>query len=186
MTASHHDPRFALHQRQPRANKLDAKQRAICKLDHAYSEALRARVRHPERFAAFIGGASYYIDLEAPCPKCSAMKRRTRDRSCYSCHLSRGGANFERMKAGISPIKQRSRESYLDALAREKAEHAGEYLERQFGEFTLRQFPTGRLMVTFPDGYVTEDLLTYLPREVLALREKHPDFNAALNWAGWC
>ena len=89
------------------------------------------------------------------------------------------------MKAGIAPDKKRSSASHLDMLARKRAEDAGEHLEKQFGGFKLRQYPTGRLMVTFPDGYVTDDLLAYLPQEVLTLREKHPDFHAALNWAGW-
>lgn len=142
-------------------------------------------MRHVGRFLAFMDGATYYIDLEAPCPRCGAMKRRTRDRSCYTCHLKRGGPNFERIKAGLAPDKKRSKASHLDILARTRAEAEGEHLEKQFGGFKLRQYPTGRLMVTFPDGYVTDDLLTYLPQEVFALREKHPDFNAALNWAGW-
>jgi len=71
-------------------------------------------------------------------------------------------------------------------LERKKAEAAGDFIERRFGEFTLRRYPTGRLWITFPDGYVTEDLNTYEPRTVYALREKHSDFNEGLNWAGWC
>lgn len=39
-----HDPRFVLHQRQSRADKLDARQRRICLADPAFKEALRARV----------------------------------------------------------------------------------------------------------------------------------------------
>ncbi len=180
-----YDPRFIPHHRQPRAGKLDRRQFDICQKDLAYRAALEERVADPRRFAAFMAGVSEYIRIGEPCPTCLSFRRRVRDRSCYTCHLSRGKDNFERMKAGISPIKKRSRAGHLDLLAREKAAAADEFLERQFGEFTLRQYPTGRLWVTFPDGYVTEDLNTYEPQVVWALRNKHSDFNAALNWAGW-
>ena len=180
-----YDPRFIAHHRQPRVGKLDKRQFEICQKDLAYRSALEERVADPRRFGAFLAGASQYIRLGEPCPKCLGFRRRVRDRSCYTCHLERGKDNFERMKAGISPTKQRSRASYLDMLERQKAEAVGDFVERQFGEFTLRQYPTGRLWVTFPDGYVTEDLNTYDPGSVFALREKHPNFNSALDWAGW-
>ena len=55
-----------------------------------------------ERWSAFMDGASFYIALERPCAKCVSFRKRTRDRSCYGCHLRRGGENFERMKAGLA------------------------------------------------------------------------------------
>ena len=48
------DPRFALHQRQPRADKLDARQRHLCTIDTAYKNALGQRVANAERFSAFL------------------------------------------------------------------------------------------------------------------------------------
>lgn len=184
-TNAHSDPRFTLHQRQPRANKLDARQRAICQVDHAYSEALRARVRHPKRFSAFMARASYYIDLEAPCPKCGAMKRRTRDRSCYTCHLNRGGSNFERMKAGIAPEVTRRMDGHLDILAREKRERAGEHLFRQFGDLSATIWPTGRVEIVFPNGQHEPDLVKRTPQEVHNAMERFPQLRDALVWAGW-
>ena len=53
-----------------------------------------------ERWSAFMAGAAYYIALERPCRRCGDFRKRTRDRSCYRCHLLRGAENFERMKAG--------------------------------------------------------------------------------------
>ena len=172
------DPRFSLHQCQPRADKLDARQRRLCLLDLAFREALRSRVRSPERFAAFMEGAACYIALERPCAKCGNFKKRTRDRSCYRCHLNRGGQNFERMKAGLAPKVARNNDSHLDLLGRKRAERAGEFLERHFGGL-------GRLEVTFPDGWHEADLskLSY-GEQVNAIRE-FPALKDALEWAGW-
>jgi len=174
-----------LHQRQPRANKLDAKQRAICQLDNAYSEALRARGRHKGRFSAFMDGAAYYIDLEAPCPKCGAFKRRTRDLSCYTCHLNRGGSNFERMKAGIAPVVARSKAGHLDILERKKREKDGECLVRTFGELTATRWPTGRLEIAFPNGAHEPDLSLLHPTVMQHALDNVPELTEALVWAGW-
>lgn len=179
------DPRFTLHQRQPRADKLDTRQRRLCIADPAFREALRSRVKSPERFTAFMDGATYYVALERPCAKCGNFKRRTRDRSCYRCHLNRGGENFERMKAGLAPKVTRNNESHRDLLDRKRAERDGEFLERRFGDLVARRWPLGRLEVTFPDGWHEADLLklTY-GEQVNAIRE-FPALKDALEWAGW-
>lgn len=181
----HNDERFALHQRQPRANKLDARQRAICELDLAYREALRARVSHAGRFSAYIERIPYYIELEAPCPKCGGFKRRTRDRSCYACHLKRSGDNFERMKAGIAPVVQRSLDSHLDLLERQKRASNGEHQVREFGSLTAKRWPTGRLEIHFPNGQYETDLSKRTGPEVYNAMERFPDLKDALTWAGW-
>jgi len=131
-----HDPRFALHQRQPRADKLDARQRAICQADPAYAEALRQRVSNEGRFAAFMAGVPSYVDIDGLCPRCGNFRRRTRDRSCYACHLARSGANFERMKAGLAPVVQRSLDSHLDLLARQKAERDDDHIAGRVGDIS--------------------------------------------------
>ena len=190
MTARHprqprHDPRFGLHHVQPRADKLDARQRKAARMDHAFAEALGARVGDPRRFAAFMAGAPSYVRIGEPCPRCGGFRRRVRDRSCYPCHLARGGESFERMKAGLAPLAKRSLDSHLDLLERQKREREGEYLERAFGSITVRLFPTGKLQVTYPDGYVEPDLNKVSPRGVQRLVELLPELSDALQWAGW-
>jgi hypothetical protein len=179
------DPRFALHQRQPRADKLDARQRKICHADPAFSEVLEKRVRDPRRFAAFLAGMASYVRLGDPCSRCGGFRRRTRDRSCYTCHLNRGRENFERMKAALSPHKQRNLDSHLDLLARQKAERDGEHMAREFGRIAVKRFPTGRLEVIFPDGFVEPDLSKRDGRDVWRLMEMLPELKDALVWAGW-
>lgn len=179
------DPRFSLHQRQPRADKLDARQRSICRADPAYREALLGRVRNAERFAAFLEGHAQYIDPDRPCPRCEGFRRRTRDRSCYKCHLARSGDNFERMKAGLATVKQRGLDSHLDLLARQKSARKGEYIDKEFGVIKIRRWPTGRLEVWYPTGQYESDLNQRSGQEVWNAMERYPDLQAALVWAGW-
>lgn len=185
MSARNFDPRFALYHRQPRADKLDARQRAICAVDHAYADALKARVKHEGRFSAYMAHATLYIDLDAPCPKCGGFRKRTRDRSCYQCHIKRGGENFERMKAGIAPIKRRSLAGHLDMLAAKKAERQGEHLVRVFGALTAKRWPTGRLEVVFPNGAHEPDVSKMHPHYRQHAMDNVSEFVEALIWAGW-
>lgn len=180
-----HDPRFSLHQRQPRADKLDARQRSICGADPAYAEALRKRVANEGRFAAFMAGVPSYIDIEGLCPRCGNFRRRTRDRSCYACHLARSGANFERMKAGLAPVVQRSLDSHLDLLARQKAERDDHHIARQFGDISAKRWPTGKLEVTFADGYVEPDFSKLSWQECMNALTMFPGLRDVLRWAGW-
>lgn len=179
------DPRFALHQRQPRADKLDARQRRLCQADHAFLEALRARVASPTRFAAFLDGIPTYIDLERSCAKCGSFKKRVRDRSCYACHLDRGGDNFERMKAGLAPKTNRSLAGHLDLLERRRREQNGEVMECKFGDLVAHRWPMGRLAVTFPDGYVEPDMSKLLEHEMRNAISEYPAIGDILVWAGW-
>jgi hypothetical protein len=179
------DTRFALHQRQPRADKLDARQRRLCDADPAFMAALRGRVSSAERWSAFMDSQSYYIALENPCGRCGDFRKRTRDRSCYRCHLMRGAENFERMKAGLAPKVMRSKDSHLDLLARQRAEREGECDRRQFGSITVTRWPTGRLEVVLPDGHREHDLAKVDPRKVWNAMENLPELKDALIWAGW-
>ena len=140
---------------------------------------------HAGRFSAFMERATYYIDLEAPCPKCGAFKRRTRDRSCYVCHLNRGGSNFERMKAGLAPVVSRSKAGHLDILERKKREKDGECLVRKFGELTATRWPTGRLEIKFPNGAHEPDLSLLHPTVMQHALDNVPELTEALVWAGW-
>ena len=132
-----------------------------------------------------MAGAASYIALELPCAKCGDFRKRTRDRSCYRCHLNRGGQNFERMKAGVAPQVSRSRDSHRDLLERKRAERNGEHLSRTFDGLVAKQWPTGRLEIIFPDGYREPDLgqLNYHGlKEAIA---QFPMLVHALKWAGW-
>jgi hypothetical protein len=184
-TGPHTDPSFALHQRQPRADKLDARQRTLCKMDPAYAEALRKRVSSAERFAAFLDGAPFYSAPERLCKRCGDLRKRTRDRSCYRCHLQRGLENFERMKAGSMPKVMRTQASYLDLLARQRAERDGICDSKTFGTITVTRWPTGRLEVLFPDGHVELNLAKTGGEHVYYLTQTLPELHDALVWAGW-
>jgi hypothetical protein len=179
------DPRFTLHQQQPRADKLDARQRRLCHADPAFAEALRSRVSSEERWSAFMAGQSYYIALEKPCGRCGDFRKRTRDRYCYRCHLQRGAENFERMRAGLAPKVMRSMDSHLDLLERKRREQDGECQVRQFGAVIVTRWPTGRLEVVLPDGHREHDLSKVDPRRVWNAMENLPDLKDALIWAGW-
>ncbi len=179
------DARFTLHHRQPRADKLDAQQRRLCHADHAFLEALRARVASPARFAAFLDGIAFYIALERPCTRCGNCKKRVRDRSCYVCHLQRGGENFEHMKAGIAPKTMRSKDGHIDVLERRRRERNGEYLERSFDGVIARRWPMGRLEVTFPDGYTEPDMAKLSYDGMQQAIGAFPQLVGALEWAGW-
>jgi hypothetical protein len=179
------DARFTLHQRQPRADKLDARQRTLCHADPAFLAALRARVASSARFAAFLDGAPFYVAVEGPCGKCGDYRKRTRDRSCYGCHLRRSGENFERMKARLAPVVQRRIDSHLDLLERNRAEARGQHLSRAFGNLVAKRWPTGRLEIRFPDGHHEADLSKLPARELLNAMEEFPALEEALTWAGW-
>ncbi|MEG3147278.1 hypothetical protein U1839_21710 [Sphingomonas sp. RT2P30] len=179
------DPRFQLHHVQPRANKLDAQQRRLCNADAAFREALRGRVRNADRFTAFLAGATSYIVLGSQCHQCGSLMKRTRDRSCHGCHLSRGRPNFERIKAGVPPIVARNLDSHLDLLERAKAEREGEFAEMQFEGLTARRLPMGRLAVTFPDGHHEDDLGKLRYPEIINAIAEFPMLRDALRWAGW-
>lgn len=143
------------------------------------------RVASGTRFSAFMDGVAFYIALDRPCARCRDFRKRTRDRSCYRCHLNRGAENFERMKAGVAPKVMRSKDSHLDLLERERAEREGQCETREFGTVKVTRWPTGRLEVVFPDGYHDTDLAKREPREVHALMDMLPELKDALIWAGW-
>lgn len=153
--------------------------------DIAFREALRTRVGSAERFSAFLDGTPYYVAIDNKCVKCGSGKRRVRDRSCYDCHLRRGGENFARMRAGLSPDTTRSRDSHLDLLDRQQREKRGECLTKSFGSVSVTLWPTGRLEVLFPDGYREPDLAKRDGKHVHYLVGIMPELKEALRWAGW-
>lgn len=89
------------------------------------------------------------------------------------------------MKAGLAPEKQRSLASHLDLLERKRSERDGDCETRKFGGITVTRWPTGRLEVHFPDGYVEPDLSKRDGKHVHRLIEMLPELRDALVWAGW-
>jgi hypothetical protein len=190
MTVSGHkfgrrnDPRFTLHQQQPRADKLGNKQRKICRSDNAFAEALRKRVSNPVRWEAFLAGKPEYEGQD--CPKCRSNRRRTRDRSCYACKLKANAENFRRIRAGIAHIATRSQAGYLDMLHRRKQEQAGDCASFSVGRFSARQYPAGRLAVSALGVHIDTPDLGKLPGPtIVSLCRRFPELREVLRWAGW-
>ena len=75
--------------------------------------------------------------------------------------------------------------SHLDLLARQRAEREGDCEVRTFGSVTVTRWPTGRLEVLFPDGYVEPDLSKRDGKHTHRLTEMLPELKDALVWAGW-
>ena len=132
-----------------------------------------------------MAGTASYVAIDGLCPKCGNFRRRTRDRSCYACHLRRGVENFERIKAKLAPIVSRSKESHLDLLQRQKADREDEFSVRQFGDISAKVWPLGRLEVTFPDGYVEPDMTKLSWRACINALEMYPGLRDVMRWAGW-
>lgn len=107
------DPRFTLHGRQPRSDKLDRQQRRLAIQDEAFAEALRVRVSSPARWAAFLAGRNTYTGM--PCMRCGSTQRRVRDCGCMSC--KRDPAAWGAILAGHRPSATRSRDSHNQRLA---------------------------------------------------------------------
>ncbi len=89
------------------------------------------------------------------------------------------------MKAGVSPVVSRTKDSHLDLLVRIKAEREDEYIAAQFGQLSVKRYSTGRLDVTFPDGYCEPDLSKCDGPHIQHLIEMLPELKDALAWAGW-
>ena len=95
------DPRFTLHHRQPRANKLDARQRLLCLADPAYAEALGNPALSPSaRILA------YYRELLA--------HFQQQDRVEYHCFI--GSLSFE-MSELLPAIGAQVDAIYAESLA---------------------------------------------------------------------
>jgi len=89
------------------------------------------------------------------------------------------------MKAGLAPEVQRTLESHLDLLARKKAERNDEYDARQFGDLSAKWWPTGKLEVTFTNGYVEPDMSKLTWQQCMNALTMYPGLREVLRWAGW-
>jgi hypothetical protein len=180
----HFDGRFRLHQRQPRSDKLCRDQFKLCHVDHAFASALRQRVSNPARWEAFMGRSPEYRGI--PCPKCASTRRRTRDRSCYSCKLKKNEGNWERIRAGIQPIARRSRAGYLDRIDADRKERCGECSHYSNNGITAQSYATGRLDVQCPEHHIySQHFEQIAPQQIVSLISRVPGLRACLDWAGW-
>lgn len=134
-------------------------------MDHEFRGALQLRVSDTNRWTAFLEGRGRYEG--AQCPKCQSTRRRVRDCSCYDCMLGYNRSDWDSLLSGISPRAKQTRGSYLDRLERARRERRGQFERLSAGEWTGRQYPTGRLAVscsnarlngTGPDGQRLERL----------------------------
>jgi hypothetical protein len=89
------------------------------------------------------------------------------------------------MKAGLAPKVSRSRDGHLDLLERRRAEKGGECATYALHGLTAKRWPTGRLEVTFPDGWNERDMATLSERELLNAIGEFPTLADVLRWAGW-
>jgi len=180
----HNDLRFSLHHAQPRSFRLTRQQRALCKRDPAFSEALRKRVSNPARWEAFIAGRSWYEGK--PCKRCGSTRRRVRSCDCYDCLLTVNRSDWSLMRSNVTPPSKNSRDGYLDRMERTKRERAGECERFAYGAFTATQYPTGRLAVHSDIHSIHQpDLARLEGRQVHALCDRFPDLVEVLRWAGW-
>lgn len=178
------DPRFTMHQLQPRGFRLTSKQRDVCRRDPAFRQALRQRVADPARWAAFMSGAVWFTGKT--CSRCGSQRRRVRSCDCYDCMLKRNRQDWDLIQSGHGPTSQRTRDSYLDRFERQRRERAGEYEEYVSGAFTARQYPTGRLSLVSPQHSINQpDMARLDGGTVHRLAEQYPDVLEVLRWAGW-
>jgi hypothetical protein len=148
-----HDQRFSGYHRQPRSDKLDKRQKQICKSDPAYAAALQKRVADPNRWAAFVAGQSWY-GSDNFCKRCESNKRRVYNRECWTCRTNSRAENWQRILVGQPPIATRSRDGHLAILDEKRREKRGEFEEHSVGEWRGRRFPTGRLAVWCPSAAI--------------------------------
>lgn len=180
----HFDERFRLHHCQPRSDKLCRGQLKLCHADHAFASALRQRVSSPARWEAFVECSPEYCGT--PCPQCASTRRRTRDRSCYACKLKKNESNWERIRAGIQPIANRSRAGYLDRIDAARKERGGECARYSINGITAQAYATGRLDVQCLEHHINSQHFEQIaPQQIVSLVSRVPGLRACLEWAGW-
>lgn len=182
-TLAHYESRHGVR---IRASKLTRALREIAQTDTAVAEFLRARVREPERFAAFLAGRGWY-DSDRRCTRCGSARRTVYCASCHACQTARRPLRLDNMNRVASwPPALRSREGWLALCDQRKRERGGERASATFGPFTATTTPTGKLSVAAPALNLSIPDLSkhefeYLNNIVL----RHPEFLDLLRWAGW-
>ncbi|KXU86526.1 hypothetical protein CI15_19000 [Paraburkholderia monticola] len=169
----------------PYASKLTRAHRAAAKADHAFARALREQTIYPQRIDALIAGRTWFDGKE--CAKCGGSRRRVYDVACYDCtQIGRGFKTGTKGRCIALPPAKLSRDGWLARNAERKREAAGEYIEYSSGEWSARQYPTGRLSVRCLAHHIDNpDFRTVHGSRIFQLCEQHPDLLILLRRAGW-
>jgi len=107
--------------------------------------------------------------------------------ACYDCtQLGRGFRTDAKGRCIALPHSKLSRDGWLARNDERRREAAGEYIEYRSGEWSARQYPTGRLAVQCVRYHIDNPDFGKLPRErVFPLCAQHSDLLALLRLAGW-
>jgi len=169
----------------PYAAKLTKRHREIARADHGFEQKLREQTRYPARIDALIAGRTWFDGRL--CERCGTTRRRVYNSSCWTCQRKR--TQFETDGRGRCITRwtaSQSRDGYLARLEERRREASGEYIEHRSGEWSARQYPTGRLAVLCPSLHIDSEDFSSVPGwRVFELCKQSPDLIALLRLAGW-
>jgi hypothetical protein len=169
----------------PYASKLTRAHRNAARADHAFAQTLREQTIYPQRIDALIKGRAWFEGRE--CAKCGGTRRRVYDVACYDCtQIGRGFMTDAKGRCIALPPARLSRNGWLARTDEHRREKSGEYIEYRSGEWTARQYPTGRLSVRcFSHHIDNPDFRTVHRDRIFQLCEQHSDLLNLLRQAGW-
>jgi hypothetical protein len=169
----------------PYASKLTRAHRTAARSDHAFVQALREQTVYPQRIDALIAGRTWFNGKE--CAKCGGSRRRVYDVACYDCtQIGRGFQTDAKGRCVALPPAKLSRDGWLARNDARRRAAAGEYTEYRSGEWTAREYPTGRLSVRcIPYQIDNPDFGKVPGSRVFQLCEQHHDLLVLLRQAGW-
>jgi hypothetical protein len=169
----------------PYASKLTRRHRDFARADEAYANHLRAQTAYPARVDALIAGRTWFEGRE--CATCGGTRRRVYNVGCYDCQqLGRGFQTDAKGRCVALPPAKLSRDGWLSRNDERRREMAGEYIEYRSGEWSARQYPTGRLSVRCLGHHIDNaDFRTVPGSRIFQLCEQHPDLLTLLRRAGW-
>lgn len=169
----------------PYASKLTRQHAAAARADHAYAQALREQTLYPQRIDALIAGQTWYCGKL--CERCSSIKRRVYDNSCWTCQKARTGFAVDDKGRCVARWQAKlSRDGYNARLCEKRREAAGEYIEYHSGEWSAREFPGGKLAVRCARYNIdSQDFRTVPGTRVFELCKHHLDLLNLLRQAAW-
>jgi hypothetical protein len=169
----------------PYAAKLTRSHRDPARADQAFERALREQTQYPARIEALIAGRTWFEGKS--CERCGTSRRRVYDVSCWTCQRKR--TQFETDERGRCVTRwavSQSRGGYLARQEERRREKAGEYIEYRSGDWSSRQYPTGRLEVRCERLYIdVPDLRTVHRHRLFELGMSNPDLVEIMRRAGW-
>lgn len=178
-------PAALLHyQVPPYASKLTRRHRDFARADEVYANHLRAQTAYTARVDALIAGKVWFDGK--PCGKCDGTRRRVYNLSCYDCTKRDGFKTDAKGRCIALPPARQSRDGWLSRNDERRREAAGEYIEYRSGEWSARQYPTGRLSVKCLPHHIDNPDFGKLPGpRVFQLCGQHLDLLSLLRQAGW-